>query len=594
MKVLIFMRNIFRKYPRLFIWNILLILAENLTDAASLLVLIPVIDFLIKPGAQGGSFITKRVMAFAAYFGMSATLTSALLIFLIINIGKIGFQLFSKYSVLKTKYTFVSDMMIGTFRDFFNAKWYFFSSNKEGTLLNTFNREISIVAETFGTMANFFAGIIKALFYLAVPFYLSWQVASISVALAIFFALPFALLGKINYKLGKLNVATSNRLTAIIHEAISTAKIILGYGLKDKSVKTLNGAFDDHRRITIKAQTLGIVVMSIYYPFSIFVLVIGVLMAQKFAIPLSEAAVLFYALLKVIPSFGELTAQKNSIENAIPSYEQIMNLRQRAVELKKRSGRTPFVGLNKEILIDRLSFAYPGHKPVLSGVNVRVPKGRMIAFVGESGSGKTTLIDMIMGFHEPLEGSITIDGIPLQNIEVDSYRLRIGYVPQDSALFNMTIRENLLWACESASMSDIEHSCRQANAEEFIRRFPKGYDTVVGDRGVRLSGGQLQRIALARAILKKPQILILDEATSSLDTNFERLIQDAIENIAKETTVIVIAHRLSTIVNADYIYVLKSGRIIEEGAYPQLINKNSEFYNMVKQQALETVPAGGA
>lgn len=587
MRSSVFVRNIFKKYPRLLTLNILLILAENLTDAVSLLALIPVIDYLIRPGMEGGSFITRKFMQFAAFFGLPATLGSALLLFLLINIGKVVFQLFSKYYVLKTKYSVIKDVMIGSFEDFFNAKWYFFSSNKQGTLLNVFNREIPIIGEAFGMMASLFAGMIKMVFYLAVPFYLSWQVSSISVLLAILFALPFGFLGKLNYNLGKVNVDTANRIYAVIHEAISSAKVILGYGVQDKNVRILRTAFDDHQRITIKAQTLGIVVMSVYYPFSIFVLVIGILMAQKFALPLSEAAVLFYALLKVIPSFGELAAQKNSMENFYPSYEQVMDLRQSAKELKQRSGSTVFTGFNKEILIEDLSFAYPGHKPVLTNINVRIPKGKMVAFVGESGSGKTTLIDMIMGFHEPLKGRITIDGKPLDGIEINSYRLHIGYVPQDSILFNMSVRDNLLWARESATMAEIEHACRQANAEEFIRRFPKGYDTLVGDRGVRLSGGQIQRIALARAILKRPQTLILDEATSSLDTNFERLIQEAIENIAKETTVIVIAHRLSTIVNADYIYVLKLGRIIEEGTYPQLAGSETEFHKMIKQQALQ-------
>ncbi|MHA1372257.1 MAG: ATP-binding cassette domain-containing protein, partial [Promethearchaeota archaeon] len=167
-----------------------------------------------------------------------------------------------------------------------------------------------------------------------------------------------------------------------------------------------------------------------------------------------------------------------------------------------------------------------------------------------------------------------------------TYRQKIGYVPQDSMLFNMSIRENLLWACEDASQEEIKEACRLANAEEFIDKLKRGIDTIVGDRGVRLSGGQVQRIALARAVLRQPEILILDEATSSLDTRSERLIQEALERISGDITVIVVAHRLSTIVNADYIYVLENGEIVEEGVYNKLIEKNGVFHQMAVMQKL--------
>jgi ABC-type multidrug transport system fused ATPase/permease subunit len=271
----------------------------------------------------------------------------------------------------------------------------------------------------------------------------------------------------------------------------------------------------------------------------------------------------------------------------LPSYEQVKNLQHQARELEQRSGELLFSGFHQEIAVEDLTFEYPGHKPTLMDVNLRIPKAKMIAVVGESGAGKSTLIDMIMGFNEPLSGRVTFDGVPLERFDIKSYRQRIGYVPQDSILFNMTIRDNLRWANEAATDEEIKQACRQANADEFIERFPDGYDVLVGDRGVRLSGGQCQRVALARAILRKPDLLILDEATSSLDTKSERLIQQAIENIARETTVVVIAHRLSTITNADYVYVLHKGRIVEEGTYKELVRKQGHFSRMTQMQALE-------
>ena len=210
----------------------------------------------------------------------------------------------------------------------------------------------------------------------------------------------------------------------------------------------------------------------------------------------------------------------------------------------------------------------------------------MVAVVGKSGAGKSTLIDMVMGFNPPSKGEIKIDDSVLSEFDIVSLRQRIGYVPQESILFNLSIRDNMLWANEKADESDIWEACKLANADQFIEGFPNSLDTIVGDRGVRLSGGQAQRIALARAILRKPDLLILDEATSALDSEAERSIQTAIEKIAKKTTILAVAHRLSTVARADYIYLLEEGSVAEEGSYQDLINLKGKFQKMVKMQTL--------
>lgn len=263
-----------------------------------------------------------------------------------------------------------------------------------------------------------------------------------------------------------------------------------------------------------------------------------------------------------------------------------MALRQRAHDLAQPSGARVFQGFER-IALDQVTFAHPGREATLADVRIIIPKGRMVAIVGESGSGKSTLIDLLLGFHQPQRGRVLIDGVPLEALDIQSYRSRIGYVPQESVLFHATIRDNVRWADAEADDEAVVRACRQAHAEEFILRLPEGYDTLVGDRGVRLSGGQVQRVALARAIVRTPALLVLDEATSALDSASEQLIQQAMERIAKETTVVVIAHRLSTIISADYLYVLKQGRVVEEGLYAQLLQQDGEFTRMVQLQALE-------
>lgn len=587
MKFIIFIKEIFKKFPLLLMVNTVALIAVSLFGACSLFTISPVVDFIVHPDLKGVSPLTEKAVDILNFFGLKASLTNWLYIFIFFIILSAIFQIFARYLILKAKYAMLRDIVLGTFKDFFNAKWYFFSSGKQGVLLNTFGRELTVVSDAFAAIALLFASALQMFFFLAVPFYISWKVTVISLIISFLFALPFILLGKITYKLGMLRTSTSNDLTSVIQENISLAKIVLGFSRQQKSTENMLRVFDCHREVTIKSQMLELGIPILYRPFGLVMLIISLFVARLFNLPLSEMAVLLVALLQVAFSIGNLAAQKNSLENFFPSYEQTKSLRELAKSLEQKSGQKEFKGFDRQLFLDSVSFGYPGQKEIFSNLNIVIPKGKMVALVGESGVGKSTLIDLIMGFHEPQKGGLVFDGVNLKEYDIHSYRSKIGYVPQDSVLFNMSIRDNLLWAHESASDSDIIEACRQANAHEFIEEFPQGYNIIVGDMGIRLSGGQIQRIALARAILRKPCILVLDEATSSIDTYSERLIQQAIENIAKETTVIVVAHRLSTIVNADYVYVLGEGNIIEEGTYAELIARKGHFNRMVRLQVLE-------
>jgi len=239
------------------------------------------------------------------------------------------------------------------------------------------------------------------------------------------------------------------------------------------------------------------------------------------------------------------------------------------------------------LTVSKLSKAYPtplGPLQILDDIHFTLQAGIFMAIIGESGSGKSTLIDVIMGFNDPTSGDILIDDTPLKKYDINSYREKIGYVPQGGDLFNASITQNIKWANEKATNEQIQHMCKEAYADSFIKSFPEGYETLVGDRGIRLSGGQLQRIALARALIRKPEILILDEATSSVDTETEILIQKAIQKLLKGRTSIVIAHRLSTIQNSDKIIVLHKGEIKEVGTHQELLSKRGIYFKLYQLQ----------
>ena len=285
-----------------------------------------------------------------------------------------------------------------------------------------------------------------------------------------------------------------------------------------------------------------------------------------------------YMMFSPIKKLGEAY---NSLQEARASIERIDMLQDTEPEEK---GRVPLGGFKKSIKFEDVSFSFPGNTlPVLTDVNLEIRHGEVVAIVGRSGVGKSTLVDLIPKFHIPSSGMLAIDGIDVRDVELHSLRQQIGIVSQDIILFNDTVKENIAFGKSGASEADIVEAARMAHADEFIRELPEKYDTLIGDRGLKLSGGQRQRIAIARAILKNPPILILDEATSSLDSVSEALVQNALESLMKGRTTIVIAHRLSTIKHADRILIIEKGKIEDVGKHEELIARNltyRELYNV--------------
>ena len=248
---------------------------------------------------------------------------------------------------------------------------------------------------------------------------------------------------------------------------------------------------------------------------------------------------------------------------------------------RRNDGTRDLDSFKRAILFEDVSFTYKGRDTLLKRVNVAFEKGKVTAIVGPSGAGKTTIINLILGLFEPTEGRITLDGVPLRDYKQEAWLSKIGFVSQEPFIYHSTVADNITFGRNGHSMESIVKAATTANAQGFISELPHGYDTLVGERGMKLSGGQQQRIAIARAVLDEPELLIFDEATSSLDTVSERLVQDAIDNVSKNRTVITIAHRLSTISYADKIIVLDHGRIAEEGNHQELLKRQGHYSRLV-------------
>jgi ATP-binding cassette subfamily B protein/subfamily B ATP-binding cassette protein MsbA len=238
----------------------------------------------------------------------------------------------------------------------------------------------------------------------------------------------------------------------------------------------------------------------------------------------------------------------------------------------------------REIRLEHVNFSYGGEKTVIHDLNLTVAGGSVVALVGRSGAGKTTLTDLIARFYDPASGRILVNGIDLREYRLESWRQKLGIVQQEVFLFDGTVRENIAYARPEATDEEVRTAARGANAEEFITHLPQGYDSIIGERGVKLSGGQRQRLAIARALLAGPEVLIFDEATSNLDTESERLIQQALDTLVQGRTTFIIAHRLSTVTHADLIVVIDEGRIVESGTHPVLLEANGMYARMIRRQ----------
>ncbi len=587
LRIMTLIRELTSQYPWMISINVVLIILVNLSDVASMLILIPMIDLIIDPELQNVSVVTHKIAHILREIDVTINFKIMAIIFLIFHFIKTALNILAANIMVQIKYAVQSDIILNTFGNMFNAQWTFFKSEQQGKLLNAFWRETCLIADSIGYMSLIVSTIMQIFCLSVIPFLLSWKITLICIGIAIFLLIPFQIISPITHHLATLNSKTASLLFVKFQESISAAKIILGFGKQKEMIRQLSLKYNEHRQVAVKCQTLQYSISLLYYPLGLTAVIATIFVARKLMMPIAELTVIVYSLMRVVNTFGGLINNKNMLDSCLPSFEQIKLINERAKIKEQRHGIKLFNDINNTIILDNVSFSYDDNVTILSNISMEIRQGKMVAILGSSGSGKSTLIDLIMGLQEPTIGIITIDGIPLLTFDMTTYRQRIGYVPQEVILFNGTIRDNLLWACESASDTDIQTVCQLAHAHEFIMEFPNGYETMVGDRGVRLSGGQAQRIALARAIIRKPALLILDEATSALDTQSERYIQEAIEQIAKDTTIIVIAHRLSTITKADYIYVFDHGRIIESGRYRELLAAKGKFHQMIQQQQLQ-------
>lgn len=372
---------------------------------------------------------------------------------------------------------------------------------------------------------------------------------------------------------GRLGARLSSNITGI-----TTIKSFATESLEADSVRKDSEAYvaANRRAIAVSSAFIPIIRMAILAGF-LATFLLGGWMTLNGKLNVGAYGVLVFLTQRLLWPLTNLAETVDLYERAMASTRRILDLIETPVAIRDIAGARDLPTVRGEIVIENLGFAYESGRPVLQDINIRIPAGDTVAFVGQTGSGKTSLVKLLLRFYSPDEGRILLDGEPIDELKLASLRGCVGMVSQDVFLFQGSVRENIAYGSPDASDEVVWAAADAAEAAEFIRLLPQGLDTMIGERGQKLSGGQCQRLSIARALMKDPAILILDEATSAVDNETEAAIQRSLARIAETRTTIVIAHRLSTIVHADRIYVMDKGQIVESGTHQQLVDREGLY-----------------
>ena len=465
----------------------------------------------------------------------------------------------------------------------------YFDSTQSGVLISRIMTDAEGIRNLVGTgLAQLVGGVVTATVALGVLFYLNWELTTVTLVILLAFgaclSVAFSRLRPIFRERGKINAEVTGRLA----ETLGGIRIVKAYAVeKREQLVFAKGAHRLFRNVAIAVTGVSAVA-------SVATLVMGAIGALMILLggqaliagTWTTGALVQYILFTglVIAPVIQMSSIGTQVTEAFAGLDRIREIKAMVTEDEEDERRQPLTSVDGEIRLDRVSFEYETGVPVLRDVSLVAPAGTTTALVGSSGSGKSTLISLIMAFNRPQSGVVTLDGQDLESIRLKDYRSLLGVVLQDNFLFDGTVAANLSFSNPRATAEEIREVSRIAHCDEFISAFPDGYDTIVGERGVKLSGGQRQRVAIARAVLARPKILVLDEATSSLDSESEALIQDGLRSLRRGRTTFVIAHRLSTIQSADQILVLEYGQIVERGTHDQLLAVDGRYKQLYDKQ----------
>lgn len=596
-------------YKRFVVWAIILNVLSAIFNVFSFSLLIPILNILFKTDGgnkvytfmEWGSAPLKDTAVNNFYYyvsklieiyGSSTTLLWLGLFLAGMTLLKTACYFGSSAVMIPLRTGVVRDIRTLVYSKIMYLPLNFFSSEKKGDIIARMSGDVSEIENSItSSLDMLLKNPILIISYFTTLFITSWQLTVFTLLV-----LPTMgwVMGQVGRKLKRQSLKAQEKWSETmsqLEETLGGLRIIKAFVAEEKMINRFNKCSNEFRQATNKVATR----QSLAHPMSEFlgtILIVIVLwfggsliLGEKSTIDAPTFIFYMVILYSVINPLKDFSKAGYSIPKGLASMERVDKILKAENNIIEKKNASHITELKNDITFDNVSFSY-GDNEVLHEINLKIKKGETIALVGQSGSGKSTLVDLIPRFHDVQKGKVLIDGVDVKDLVVKDLRSLIGNVNQEAILFNDSFYNNITFGVENATMEQVIEAAKIANAHDFIMETEEGYDTNIGDRGCRLSGGQRQRISIARAILKNPPILILDEATSALDTESERLVQEALERLMKTRTTIAIAHRLSTIKNANTIYVLYEGRIVESGKHEELLKKNGYYKRLNDMQAL--------
>ncbi|MCZ7601753.1 MAG: ABC transporter transmembrane domain-containing protein [Melioribacteraceae bacterium] len=500
-------------------------------------------------------------------------------------LGKNLFGYLQAYFLAFVEQGVIKDMRNQAYVHLHKLPMSFFKNEKTGNLISKITNDVNVVQSSVSAVfLNLVREPLTILVFLGIAMSISLHLTLFS-----FIVLPvsLAIIGWIGLKLHKQSGILQSKMadiTNLLQETISGVKIVKAFGMEEYE----NNKFKKETFKFFKLSLRMVRVRNAASPITEFLSVIvgvivifygGQLVLIDGTMRASEFLTFLFAIFQLMPPIKELSSVNNRIQESSAAAERVFEILDTEPNIKSAADAIRKTEFNEVIEFKNVSYKYEDSSvEVVKNISFKVNNGEIIALVGSSGSGKTTLVDLIPRFYDPVDGAILIDGIDIRKIKLEDLRKMMGIVTQETVLFNESVSNNIAYGLENFDSTNIIEAAKAANAHDFIINLPKGYDTIIGERGTKLSGGQRQRISIARALLKNPPIMIFDEATSALDNESEILVQEAIDRLMHHRTTFVIAHRLSTIRNANRILVLDNGQIVQDGKHDQLIKNSTGIY----------------
>lgn len=584
-----------RPYIGLFVLAIICMVFSALFDGVSLAMMVPLADKVL---TNKTIIIPAKLSPSLASLVDKINNTSPAVLLGYMTWGILGlfllkglFSFWQSYFMSDIGQRIVRDIRSKLYTKMHSLSLDYFTHKRGGELISRITNDVKLIenAVSYGSTDLIYQSLQVAVFTFLV-FFIHWRLAIVALVLLPLISFPIIRVGKVLRKLSRRGQETMADINSLLYETISGARIVKAFNMENYEINRFNFVNHDYYKLAMKSvkrmlilspatEFLGSIAGVAVFFWGGQEVIAGKLSFGVFALFLG-------ALLSLIRPFKKLSQVNSLNQQALAANARIYEVLDTLPTVIEKKGAVELAGVKNKIIFKDVCFSYADQE-ILKDINLEIEKSQVVAIVGPSGVGKSTLVDLIPRFYDPKKGKILIDGIDIRDITLTSLRQQIGIVTQETILFNDTIKANIAYGGLKATQQQVEEAAIQAYAHDFIRRLSAGYQTFIGDRGMKLSGGERQRIAIARALLKNPPILILDEATSQLDSESERLVQEALNRLIQGRTVLVIAHRLSTIRNAQQIVVLDKGRILEQGSHEALIARDGlykKFYQMQESE----------